>query len=64
MEGRVHGEEEVKDHGPSLWSGRTGASSLQADLWQTRLPGICLFPYYVPCGCREVGKEREEGGSA
>lgn len=34
MEGRAHGEEGVKDHGPSLKSGRTGSPSLWADLWQ------------------------------
>ena len=69
MEGRAQGEEGVKDHGPSLWSGRTGPAFLWANLWQSqasapsRICHIWLQVIYIGTGERGAKGEREEGKS-
>lgn len=47
MEGQTHGGEGLKDHSPSLWSGRTGSPSFWANAQQGQESGP--FPHCVIC---------------
>lgn len=66
MEGRIHEKEGVKDHGPSLYSGRTETAFLQIYIRARGLPPSYTMSHTHNCrpghrSWREMGKQNGEG---